>query len=396
MEENNNTNKNNNKIGIIIIILLIILIIIGIYLIKNKNDNKENNANGNVNNNQEESNIKNGDDRYLGSSLNKQEGTVISENTAYIIKRINKDLAFYYNDKEVSRYNCESETCSICSVNSNNSSNDDGRGCPFSSNIDAYDKNATYLIVDGYNSNNTIKKLVIINPENNLIYNEYYNVDSVIGLNNEYIYFSNKTENKNIIIDTKGNTIKNLANRELAIKVFSPLAGDIRLDYMSYDLIVTVENGKYGIESLLSDKKIIENKYEDVRLFDMTMLENSPSFNIYNGKYFKAKENGKWYLFNISTGEKVLNKGYDRLYLLDSQTMLIYENNYLSFVDYDGKELIPDKIETSSLKNYDNNFLPKMIEGIQITKENDNINIYVSDLGKTYTYNLNTKTLTNN
>ncbi len=407
MEENNTNNNTNtsNKIGIIIIIiLLIILMIIGLYLIKGKNGNKENNDNNDTNNNQEVSNnIKNGDDRYLGSSLNKQEGTVISENTTYLVKRINKDLAFYYNDKEVSRYNCESEKCAICL--GEYGGEEDGSQCHIGSNVDKI--GGTYLIVDGFINDNdyknrVIKKLVLINPEKNIIYNEYNNLSSVIrfnddvnvGGNNEgYLYlFNYLNKDKNLIVDLEGNTIKNLKDRELLVS-----SSYSRPDYSSYNLIVTNKNGKYGIESLSSDKVIVENTYEDVRLFDRTatIYTDSPSFDIYNNKYFKAKENGKWYLFDINTSKKVLDKGFDRLYLLDNNTMFVYENGYFSFINYEGNELTSDKIEVSKLGDQ---FYSQITEGVSITKEGNIINILLSgqpydNMRYQYNYDLQTHEL---
>lgn len=106
--------------------------------------------------------------------------------------------------------------------------------------------------------------------------------------------------------------------------------------------------------------------------------------------------NNKWYLFNLD-GTRVIEQGYDKIYLLDESNMAVYDNGYISFVDYTGNLVCDDKIKVSSLFGS----MPKNPEGIKFDIFDNIVDIRYEegtdwDNSKSYhyTYNLDTKILT--
>ena len=168
------------------------------------------------------------------------------------------------------------------------------------------------------------------------------------------------------------------------------------------DIIVTIKNGKYRLEKISKDETIISHKYDNIALTDAITVYSSEGAQrnffytdtIYNDKYFKGKIGDKWYLHSLSTGEKVIDKGYDRLYLINENTIAVYENGHISFIDYKGNYISDDKIEVyiSSQRFYNSP------EGIRFVVKDNIVSIYVDIEGTSqnheYEYNLQTKKVT--
>ena len=110
-----------------------------------------------------------------------------------------------------------------------------------------------------------------------------------------------KTE-KYGIIDKDGKIIRELKSDGFGIKVAPCLnTGTYSLEY---DLITEKKDKKYGIIKITQDEIVVEHQFDDIRL--------------YNNKYFKAKIDGLWYLYDLNTSTQIIDKGYQELFIVNN------------------------------------------------------------------------------
>lgn len=155
---------------------------------------------------------------------------------------------------------------------------------------------------------------------------------------------------------------------------------------LKYDLITEKKDNKYGIIKITKDETVIEHEFDDIRL--------------YNDKYFKAKIDNNWYLYSIDTKEKVIEEGYKELFIANNEIVITQIDKYLYIKDYQGNNIIEDKIEV--LIEYNENACCATPGGIAVKEENGIINIFIDEPTKEdvgykqnkYEYNIKDKKLT--
>lgn len=182
----------------------------------------------------------------------------------------------------------------------------------------------------------------------------------VEDLENYFVVKDIKTE-KYGIIDKDGKVIKELTSDGFGIKVAPCFNTDTYS--LEHDLIVEKKDNKYGIVKITKDETIIEHNFDDIRL--------------YNDKYFKAKIDDKWYLYNLNTKEKVIDEGYQELFIVTDEIIVVQIDNYLYIKDYQGNNLIEDKIEV--LVQYNEGACCANVSGIYIMEEDNIIKINIDE-----------------
>ena len=150
----------------------------------------------------------------------------------------------------------------------------------------------------------------------------------------EYILVSKSDSNYNGIIDKDGKIIHeyNIGFKKvggIGSSKFAQTKYSIENDY-----ILDYKDDKYGIVRIKSNDIVIENKYDDIKLVD--------------DKYFKAKENNKWYLYSFTTKEKVLNDGYDYVIAILDKVVVVANEKKIYIKDLEGNDLLDTPIEDTS------------------------------------------------
>ena len=290
----------------------------------------------------------------------------IDETTNYHYKEDdkNKEFTFYKltkNEgyKQINKYTCKSKECYIYASQ-----------CTSYMDLD----NGRMLLMDG---------------DSSILYDFNKGIIGTYALGVEYIkdYLivkDIKTE-KYGIIDTAGKVIKDFKSDSFGENVMPCFNEDtISIDD---DLIVEKKNNKYGIIKITKDEIVIEHKFDSIRL--------------HSNKYFKAKLDGKWYLYSLDTKEKVLEEGYKELFMVNDNIMIAEIDKALYIKDYQGNNIIEDKIEV--LMEYNEGACCGASGGYGIYEEQGIINIYIDipteDDGigyktEQYTYNIKDKKLT--
>lgn len=288
----------------------------------------------------------------------------------YKIDKAEEELVFYkYNEledsyKEISIYNCEYEECGIFSNYGLNHINYvDGRLLIFDGKEDFEDNKVYYKNIIFYDFEKGTKRKV-----QNILHvsSGWYDKNSIP----DAFAFEN-INGEMAIIDANGNYIKEFSAKKFSLNCYEGCWFD---DYsLENDVIVTIKDGKYGIEKISSDNVVVEHKFEKIQLTDLTSYDET---RYSNNKYFKAKENGKYYLYSYGTSEKIIDYGYDNFYIVDEKIIVAYDNKKIYIKDYNGNNLTNDviNIEYGILPT-----MPKNPEGIIIEKNNNIITISVTD-----------------
>lgn len=305
--------------------------------------------------------------------------------TKYNYKKNGKIIEFYKDGKKINSYECESEPES-CYVGAYMGTDyidlNNGRALltdrNYNKDLSKYDK-LKYLLFDF----------------NKGIIKELNNLDGTLTKDNksdEVKYILGSINNEQVIIDLDGNIIKNLKDYDKFEVMKGKMGYYSNVYSIDNNMIVLSKNGKKGITELTTNKVLLDFKYDDIRLF--------------NKDYFKYKQNNLWYVANINTNSKINDIGYKNIFMIDNDIMVAQIDNYLYIKQFDGTNIIEDKLEVFyDYQEFISN--PSEPHGIWVHKDyedSNTINIYIdtkptkedkSDF-KTliYKYNINNKELT--
>lgn len=192
-----------------------------------------------------------------------------------------------------------------------------------------------------------------------------------------YIYIKNENNESYGIVDKKGKVIHDF---NLNMVCLGNTDGSRCLSYsIDGNIFVNKKDNKYGIVKIDSNDVVIDYKYDDIKIL--------------NSKYFKASENGKWYIYDVATKDKHLEKSFDDIYVLLENTLIVSDGEYWTFIDYDNNPIINDKIKVNSEYKYVNYYTDTQNSNII------HIGFYNNDYGldqayESYDYNISNKVLT--
>ena len=306
-----------------------------------------------------------------------------------LINKTSSIINFYKNNKKIGTYFCKGMECSIIQPTM------DFHYTFYREPSKIYESGKVAL-TDNLNGNINI---VIFDIYNNRTYDVHEKLADSYNLGDKYMLVKNK-DNQFAILNKDYEYVKKYSNKQFLYS--SGYVGNNNFN-VEKDMIISIKDNLYGIEKISKNEMIINHKYANIALTDgITVYSTNDNHEqdfyytdkLYQNKYFKGKIGNKWYLYDLNTDKKVINKGYDRLYLIDKNTIAVYENGKISFIDYKGNYVTDDKIEVyvSSEKFY------QSPEGIRFILNGNIVNIYV-DIEKSsqqhhYEYNLKTKKIT--
>ena len=218
-----------------------------------------------------------------------------------------------------------------------------------------------------------------------------------------YLYIKSKDSDKYGIIDANGNMIHEFnlgATNAFYKSQLLPTAYSIE-----NDMIIDQKDNKYGVSKIKSNDIVIDYEFESIRfIVDTKTIEiqdgNNKKYSYektVNNKYFKAQLDGKWYLYSFDMKDKVIDEGYDNLFVANDEVIVAEKDKYLYIKDYEGNNLVEDKIEDLSEK-YNEYICCAMNPGIEVeTKDNIvTIKTYKDNVWENYNqyeYNISSKTL---
>ena len=223
--------------------------------------------------------------------------------------------------------------------------------------------------------------------------------------NGTYIYIKSKDSDQYGIIDKNGNVIHefNLGSTNAFYK-----SGLLTTAYsIENDMIIDQKDNKYGVSKITSNDIIIDYKFDSIR-FIVNSKSNEEKTNgiihyyyekTVDNKYFKAKLDGKWYLYSFDTKDKVIAEGYDDLFVANDKIIVAEIDKKLYIKDYEGNNLIEETIEDLSREHYEY-VCCGMTPGVKVEAKDNIVTIIVykdnapNDVSR-YEYNISTKTLTN-
>lgn len=230
------------------------------------------------------------------------------------------------------------------------------------------------MIYDGnYKILYNIRKGTIINTYGS---NSFWLSSNDVESENEgtYIYIQAKDSEKYGIIDVNGNIIKNFV---LDKPPFVSFLYPRTLRYsVENNMLVNIQNGKYGIIEITSDKIIIDYIYDDLDLINKT--------------YFKAKTNDKWHVYTISSNQKLIQEGFDNIYYNSNDILIVEKDNTLYIRNYDNKNITNETIKVSkddTIQAY-TDYSDKTIINIHVCNDD-----YCHEYKEKYEFNINTNKL---
>ena len=325
--------KKRIKILIIVLvgIMMIGLLVGGILLYLNKSNNENTNNDNNTNNT--------GNVVDNGNITNKDNNGNTKVNDKVSYKKEGNILKFYDESIELNQYQCEKSDC--------------GTGGTYDGYIAKIDNNIIVIYDGGLDDDN--RKIIFFDVNKGILktYTGYSKARSLAD--SKYIHLMSRDNKKELIVDYMGNVVKEGKNYKISCYEGCYLALDsynIEKDY-----IITVKDNKYGIEKISSDEVLLDNLYEDVSWSDWgAFFASNKTDNENNGKkcyleknYVKVKENNKWYLYDLNNKKKVINTGYEELILIDDNTILVYDNKEIYFINYEGNKVDDNVIKTNGI-----------------------------------------------
>lgn len=314
----------------------------------------------------------------------------------YKYEKKDNELVFYKLEnsigyKEINRYKCQYDDCNGYDI--------EDPAYPALQND--YD-NGIMLIYDGKNAENVYyKKLFLYNFNNGIVktFENIYPLKKGLKNYNELPTFTlENINNEMAIVDINGKYIKEFSDKKFTFFCYKGCWLDNYL--IENDLIVTYNENGYGIDKISKNEEVIEHTFDDIVIGKDTNTDVTSSAGVYNNnKLFKAKKDNKWYLYNLETKEKVFESGYDGLFLIDNEIILVLDNNTIYIKDLNNNNLTKDTI------NLEYGLLLgiglRERKGIIISKEDNIISISLVDgtdynnyTFKNYEYNIKTKQLT--
>lgn len=310
--------KEKKRIKILIIVLVGItmfgLLVGAILLYLNKSNNENANNTGNV--------VDNGNIKINDKVSYKKDGVI---------------LKFYDESIELNQYQCENSNCDT-----------DERYNKYIKKID----NNIVIIYDGALDDDNRK--IIFFDVNKGILKTYIGYSKARRLDDsKYIHLMSSDNKKELIVDYMGNVIKEGKNYKISCYEGCYLA--INSYNIEKDYIITVKDNKYGIEKISSDEVLLDNLYDDVSwsdwavFFDNDKTENDGEKYYLEKNYVKIKENNKWYLYDLNNKKKVINTGYEELILIDDNTIFVYDNKEIYFINYEGNKVDDNVIKTKGI-----------------------------------------------
>ena len=211
--------------------------------------------------------------------------------------------------------------------------------------------------------------------------------DNSNNLHKQKYFVAKKTANgKSAIFDFNGEMIKDYIVDDFGTVSTCAITSN---SYSISDNLITAKNdNKYGIIRITSNEVVVDYQFDDIR--------------IYNNKYYRAKLDDKWYLYNFDN-TKVIEDGYTEMFMPVDNILIVQEGEYLYIKDYTGKNIIDEKITV--LAPYNENACCGGSMGMHVYNDasNQNIIYIVVDNGKEYNagfeqyryeYDIKNKTLT--
>lgn len=385
-----------NKKNIILTFIFIILVLgVGVFCyfklgkINDNNDNKDNN------------------DNQVVDNQNKFDGIRLEDATYKVTYEKKDNIIYFYKDGiEVNKYVCERSVC-------------DTTGETYGGSVQL---NNTYVnkivIYDGSLADSTStedKKIVFFDIDKGIL-NTYVNYYTVYNISDSYIYMGKigyKTDA--LIVNYSGDIIKNSKDKNFVLNCYEGCFLNTNSFDIDNDYIVTIKSDKYGIEKITNDEVILDNIYEDIVFndYDKFMsysydadekVDNNGKTYYEKFKYIKLKLNNKWYLYDLVNKKNVINNSYDEIILISDKVIMIYDNNEIFFVNYNGEKIDDNVIKTNKLNPA---FAKPKFEELFSIRVKDNIldfricdgeikeryECYNNNLVKNYRYDINNKKL---
>lgn len=325
--------KINKTFSVILIIILVIILLFGGVYFYTKNPKGNTNNNNNTNNTNTVV-----DNKKDETKNNENEIKKVNDKISY--KQVESIITFYSEGIELKNYQCEKSDCG-----------------PGGGTYDGYTEeidNNIVIIYDGTIDDEN-RKIVFFDVNNGVLktYTGYSKASSLY--NSKYIHLMSSDNKKQLIVDYMGNVVKEGKNYKISCYEGCYIKKDsynIEKDY-----IITVKDDKYGIEKISDDEVLLDNLYDDISwsdwavFFDNDKTDNDGEKYYIEKNYVKIKENNKWYLYNLNDKTLVIDTGYEELILVNDNTILVYDNKEIYFIDYKGNKIDENIIKTNGISS---------------------------------------------
>lgn len=367
---------------VIIIIVSLLVIGLGSYFIFDKVIKKS---------------VEKSDNKEEINDISKEEETKQNNGVEYTYEeKDNGDLIFYKDGEVVSEYKCDGIACEIDFFNFETRypskvvttpktyilgnkvliANCDGETCEW---IDGYG-GWSFLYVNDNDVKSAYGKVLLYDIPTGE-YKEYDNVKHImLGMGDDVRIL--ELLNDEYIIVSKDGKIDRKFNYD--DYVFVCYEGCFLSEYMyNENVIIYKQNGKYGIQRLDNGEIILNAMYDDMRFS--------------GDKYYIAKINDQYNLYNTSDNRQVTKNGYDKIFFVNEELLLVYKDKEISFINLKEEKLINDTIHVDNIYSW----MPKNSLGVIAYVDDNNIcHITISDgtlfenkKDYGYTFDLNTHEL---
>lgn len=404
--------ENNKEIIILLIVIIVILAVLCILFatgtisfksneINEENVNNNSNKNNSVNESDDEKDIDNEKD-IINTYLLGKDG----QNSTYL--NTNDVIEFYKDDELINSYKCNGKKCDILPFQTEvifeNGVYTNKRQiigdyiliavCDTDSCSDISTYGGTYF--EKQDSETASGNVLLYNIKSGIV-KTYNNVSKVLYAS-EKLNLINYSNDSYTIVSYDGKLNSKFDANELILSCYEGCyLNNSSFDYDN-NIIVTKNNNKFGIKNLTTGELIVDYKYDNI-----TLTNNGFPYSYYNKNYFIGQINGKNNIYKINDNNNITNKGYDQIYFLDKNTLLVFNDNQFSFIDLNENKIIDDTIKVNNLYP----IYPKNPNGIRISKTNPETYkeetdiIYMAicegDINNyyyhSYSYNLKTKKL---
>ena len=322
--------KINKTFSVILIIILVIILLFGGVYLYTKNPKENTDKNNNTNNTNTVI-----DDKKDETQNNENEIKKVNDKISY--KQVGSIITFYSEGIELKNYQCEKSDC--------------GTGGTYDGYIEKIDNNIIVIYDGGLDDDN--RKIIFFDVNKGILktYTGYSKARSLDD--SKYIHLMSRDNKKQLIVDYMGNVIKEGKNYKISCYEGCYLA--LNSYNIEKDYIITVKDNKYGIEKISSDEVLLDNLYDDISwsdwavFFDNDKTENDGEKYYIEKNYVKVKENNKWYLYNLNDKTLVIDTGYEELILIDDNTILVYDNKEIYFINYEGNKIDDNVIKTNGI-----------------------------------------------